>query len=103
MRLFSLRQTTCSIFNHRQQFNNNQQHAADDSAISSLSTYNNRIAQARNFMDHDDDNPSGPSVPVAELRGHEHGPIHIVRFTGQSLLFNYSCPSFHHLSCFFVP
>ena len=33
------------------------------------------------YMDHDDDR-SGPSVPVAELRGHEHGPIHIVRFTG---------------------
>jgi hypothetical protein len=25
MRLFSLRQTTCLVFNHRQQFNNNQQ------------------------------------------------------------------------------
>lgn len=24
-----------------------------------------------------------PSVPVAELRGHKDGPIHIVRFTGE--------------------
>ena len=28
-----------------------------------------------------------PSVPVAELRGHEDGPIHIVRFTGGYVLF----------------
>ena len=24
-----------------------------------------------------------PSIPVAELRGHGDGPIHIVRFTGE--------------------
>jgi hypothetical protein len=39
--------------------------------------------------DDDDDydeneNDDRPSVPVAELRGHGDGPIHIVRFTGES-------------------
>ena len=28
-----------------------------------------------------------PSLPVAELRGHGDGPIHIVRFTGEEVLF----------------
>lgn len=28
-----------------------------------------------------------PSVAVAELKGHEEGPIHIVRFTGESIIY----------------
>lgn len=33
--------------------------------------------------DAENNHPNRPSVPVAELRGHGDGPIHIVRFTGE--------------------
>ena len=29
---------------------------------------------------------SRPSLPVAELRGHGDGPIHIIRFTGEDIV-----------------
>ena len=38
-----------------------------------------------------------PSVPVAELRGH-NGPIHIVRFTGELLCFGGAAGGEFHTS-----
>jgi hypothetical protein len=32
------------------------------------------------------DDEGSPSVPIAELRGHKDGPIHVVRFTSERLM-----------------
>ena len=47
-----------------------------------ISTHN---TNANGIDDDEYDDSDIPSVPVSELRGHEEGPIHIVRFTGEHL------------------